>query len=112
MRFKGAWVAKDTDLPTRGTVLREGDGPVRVALSIEDDMGFGVMDGKTKRKYERILDSIVFSVGTAVQVLAPSTASRSDPVGDLERLAKMHEAGTLTDEEFAAAKARLLTSPR
>jgi hypothetical protein len=41
----------------------------------------------------------------------PENVSRSsDPVGQLERLAKMHRDGSLTDEEFAAAKQRWLNS--
>jgi hypothetical protein len=36
----------------------------------------------------------------------------TDTTGELERLARLHAAGSLSDEEFAAAKARLLESPR
>jgi hypothetical protein len=35
---------------------------------------------------------------------------RDDPVDQLERLAELHQSGALTDEEFAAAKRRLLDS--
>ena len=38
----------------------------------------------------------------------PDGASGSDPVERLEKLADLHAAGALTDEEFAAAKAKLL----
>ena len=38
----------------------------------------------------------------------PSTATRAGMVDELERLAKLHERGALTDDEYAAAKARLL----
>ena len=31
-----------------------------------------------------------------------------DPIAQLERLAALHASGALSDEEFAAAKARLL----
>ena len=33
-------------------------------------------------------------------------------VDELERLSRLHESGSLTDEEFAAAKARILTTER
>lgn len=33
----------------------------------------------------------------------------TEPVAQLEQLGKLHAEGVLTDEEFAAAKARLLT---
>jgi hypothetical protein len=40
---------------------------------------------------------------------APAPASAPpDSTAELERLAKLHESGALNDEEFAAAKAKLL----
>jgi hypothetical protein len=42
---------------------------------------------------------------------APSpapAAAPADSTAELERLAKLHESGALTDAEFAAAKSRLL----
>ena len=39
---------------------------------------------------------------------APSAPAPVDSTGELERLAKLHESGALNDEEFAAAKAKLL----
>ena len=33
-----------------------------------------------------------------------------DPADEIEHLAKLHESGALTDEEFAAAKAKALGS--
>ena len=38
---------------------------------------------------------------------APAPAP-ADSTAELERLAKLHESGALTDEEFAAAKSKLL----
>ena len=38
---------------------------------------------------------------------APARAS-SDSTAELERLAKLHESGALNDEEFAAAKSKIL----
>jgi hypothetical protein len=43
----------------------------------------------------------------APAVSAPAAAP-VDETGELERLAKLHESGSLTDDEFGAAKARLL----
>ena len=34
----------------------------------------------------------------------------ADPADELEHLAKLHEQGVLTDEEFAAAKAKIIGS--
>jgi Short C-terminal domain len=41
---------------------------------------------------------------------APATPAPApgDSTAELERLAKLHESGALTDEEFAAAKSKLL----
>jgi hypothetical protein len=38
---------------------------------------------------------------------APGAAA-SDPIAQIERLAELHRSGALTDDEFAAAKAKLL----
>ncbi len=37
-----------------------------------------------------------------------AAAPTTDSTAELERLAKLHESGALNDEEFAAAKAKLL----
>ena len=42
------------------------------------------------------------------EYVAPAPASTGGEVDELSRLAQMHESGTLTDDEFAAAKAQLL----
>jgi hypothetical protein len=38
----------------------------------------------------------------------PAPPAEPDPMEQLEKLAKLHEEGVLTDEEFAAQKAKLL----
>jgi Short C-terminal domain len=39
---------------------------------------------------------------------APPPAPAGDAVGDIDHLAELHRTGVLDDEEFAAAKAKLL----
>ena len=39
---------------------------------------------------------------------APAPAAPTNSTAELERLAKLHESGALNDEEFAAAKSKLL----
>jgi membrane protease subunit (stomatin/prohibitin family) len=39
---------------------------------------------------------------------APAEAPAEDPYAQLEKLGQLHEQGILTDEEFAAQKAKLL----
>jgi multidrug resistance efflux pump len=38
----------------------------------------------------------------------PPAPSAADATGELERLASMHQSGALSDEEFAAAKQKVL----
>jgi hemolysin activation/secretion protein len=38
----------------------------------------------------------------------PVPAQQSDPTEELKKLGGLHESGVLTDEEFAAAKAKIL----
>jgi hypothetical protein len=40
----------------------------------------------------------------------PAPASGNDDIGELQRLADLHSSGALTDDEFAAAKAKVLGS--
>ncbi len=44
----------------------------------------------------------------AAQAAAAPTASDEDPVAQVQKLAELHKQGILTDEEFAAAKAKAL----
>jgi hypothetical protein len=39
---------------------------------------------------------------------APAAASEGDTIEELKQLAQLHDQGVLTDEEFAAQKAKLL----
>jgi membrane protease subunit (stomatin/prohibitin family) len=39
---------------------------------------------------------------------APAAPAEDDPMAEVQKLAEMHTAGILTDEEFAAAKAKAL----
>jgi hypothetical protein len=39
---------------------------------------------------------------------APQAAAAPDPIEQLKELAQLHQQGVLTDEEFAAQKAKLL----
>jgi len=39
---------------------------------------------------------------------APAPAPASDPTDELSKLGQLHASGVLTDEEFAAAKAKIL----
>ena len=43
--------------------------------------------------------------------VAPAAARPRDPLADLKELAALHQAGVLTDAEFATAKAKILDAP-
>lgn len=38
----------------------------------------------------------------------PAAPAQEDPFEQIEKLSKLHDSGALTDEEFAAAKAKIL----
>jgi hypothetical protein len=40
---------------------------------------------------------------------APAAAPETDTIAEPERLSRLHESGALSDEEFTAAKARVLS---
>jgi hypothetical protein len=44
----------------------------------------------------------------AEQSYAAQAPAQEDPFEQIEKLSKLHESGALTDEEFAAAKAKIL----
>ncbi len=44
----------------------------------------------------------------APEPAAPAPAAGGDSTAELERLAQLHQSGALSDEEFAAAKAKVL----
>ena len=44
----------------------------------------------------------------AEQAPPPAAPSQGDNLAELEQLAKLHEQGVLTDDEFAAKKAQIL----
>ena len=107
MRLKGAWLSQDADLPIRGQIkLDRVDEAYAVSVSLEDTMGFGVMDRKTKEKYERVLDTIMFAVGASFQ--STPEAPSGHMAAELERLADLHAQGALSEGEFQAAKNKLL----
>jgi len=53
-----------------------------------------------------VLGLTVLQGGVSVSLLA--AAAPTDTIAELERLSRLHESGTLTDQEFAAAKAQAL----
>jgi hypothetical protein len=46
--------------------------------------------------------------GMEQQAAAPAAQPVEDPFAQIEKLSRLHDEGALTDEEFAAAKAKIL----
>jgi hypothetical protein len=49
-----------------------------------------------------------YDQGAAAAQAAPAAPAADDPMVEIQKLAQLHSAGALTDEEFAAAKAKIL----
>jgi hypothetical protein len=49
-----------------------------------------------------------YSATNRVPPPQPATVPAPDPVADIQRLAKLHDSGALSDAEFAAAKAKVV----
>jgi hypothetical protein len=65
-RLVGAWLSGGASLPTRGTVelSSTGDSGLTVSVNVEESIGVGLLDRRTREKYERVLDGIVASFGS------------------------------------------------
>ena len=57
-----------------------------------------------QNQYNEQAQSAYAQTQAAPPQAAPAPAASGDSTAELERLAKLHESGALTDEEFAAAK--------
>jgi hypothetical protein len=68
-------------------------------------IGAGVAHHRARNQQEQADDQAPADDGQDDTQYAPEPA---DPTDQIEHLAKLHESGALTDEEFAAAKAKAL----
>ena len=59
-------------------------------------------------RYEELLSIIYSKMDEIKKGETSQQADAGDDLDKLERLAKLHESGALTDEEFAKAKAKIL----
>jgi hypothetical protein len=57
---------------------------------------------------DKLRISLSQAVSRTARTVAASATVASDPIADLERLARLHDQGALSDEEFAALKAKLI----
>jgi hypothetical protein len=64
-----------------------------------------------RRQQQNVYNEQAEAAYTQTQAAPPPAAparAPGDSTAELERLAKLHESGALSDEEFAAAKSKLL----
>jgi hypothetical protein len=89
------WIGQSVTTPLVGVPLRlnTGGGEIRIRVSPA-----------------AVADVIVNYVRERLdEPQPPSTASASDPASTLAKLAELHKAGVVTDDEFASKKAELLS---
>lgn len=107
------------------TLIRPGDGGIQVLRAYRAITGASLRDARAaleqvptvvghfpQSEAERIRDELA-AVGCTVEVEVkgppePANTSEGDIAAELTALARLHEAGSLSAEEFAAAKARVL----
>jgi hypothetical protein len=65
-------------------------------------------DGLTPGELQFMLVAPLARVNAAQRASSGAATSAEDHVAQLAKLAELHEAGALSDEEFAAAKTRIL----
>ena len=113
LRLKGGWIAKIEDFPVEIeiNVISLGDAECDVTVDVRDSLGFGFKAGM-KNKYQQAVSMWMTDFR---QLYAPLTTARASTEAsstslsaELESLRKLHQDGSLNDDEFQAAKAKLL----
>jgi hypothetical protein len=56
------------------------------------------------------INKLIYDMNHAARNKAPGTESGNSPLEQLEQLAKLHQSGILSDEEYESTKARILAS--
>lgn len=64
--------------------------------------------GKKNEEQSQVNDQAQAAYAATAPAPVPAAAPANDSVGEVERLAALHQSGALTDEEFTAAKAKAL----
>ncbi len=80
----------------------------RRALVAGAVVGGAVAHHATKKGYEQQADD--YAPADDVQEQAQAVPPPADPADEIEHLAQLHASGALSDDEFAAAKAKVLGS--
>ena len=105
------WINRDSG---RGFRIHYKDiKDVKVIMSQKRKVTIYLNDGTNKNlylyKYENLLKIIYEAIDRVNgKKQEPVEVAKEDDLSKLERLAKLHESGALTDEEFAKAKQKIL----
>jgi len=94
-------------------MMRRGPGLVGMAARTAVVAGTatavsGRVARRQQQKYAGQDSAYVEQQAAAAQQGAMEAAPPEDPTAQIEKLAQLHASGALTDEEFAAAKAKIL----
>jgi hypothetical protein len=92
-------VVAGTATATVGAVSRRQQGKAEQAAQAE---------AAEQQQQQAAMQQAAEQAVAAQQAAAPAAAPTGDPIAELERLAQLKQQGILTDEEFAAAKSKLL----
>ena len=88
---------------------RRGPGLVRMAAGTAVIAGTaGAVRHHQEQKYAQQADAQAYEQAQAAQAQAAPAAAEDPTMAELQRLATLHSSGVLTDEEFTAAKAKVL----
>ena len=96
--------------------MRRGPGLVRAAATTAVVAGTaGAVRHRQERRYaeqdqERYGEQMAQQQAMAAQQAPPEAPAADDKFAQLEKLAQLKQQGILTDEEFAAEKAKILGS--
>jgi len=110
-RILGSWFVNVANLPYRAFIelVPAGEGTWVRAL-IEESMGLGWVDAKVRSHYDEMFAAWMYRLRQAVPEAGPRAlgGGRRDIATQLAQLAELRDQGSITDEEFTAAKASLL----
>jgi hypothetical protein len=97
--------------PCVGSVeLAATESGTRLSVRIEESFGAGNLDSRSRRKYDASFAGWLQRFRDAVPPTDAPEGSSVDIAGRIEKLVELHAQGALTDAEFAAAKADVLSS--
>lgn len=78
------------------------------AVHHHQDKRYAEQDAAEQAQYQDAYEQGAADAQTQAQYAPPPQAPEEDMTAKLQELAQLHDSGALTDEEFAAAKGKLL----